>query len=276
MRRAVAVISGFLLCASACQRFPGGGMDANSAQILAFAGILGSSSRWLTYDPMSVTGLRLWLKAEAISQSNGTSVTSWTDSSGTGNTVAAGAAPTYFSSTNTINGRPVVRFAAASNQYLSRASPTGLSVSDSGSMFLVSRMNSGATFTILHIGGVCNGGRQYSWVPPMIEMNKHCVGQVANPAVNWPVSSVHQLTVLQQLVSNITMRVDSVQVSSGVPAFTAYSGGALIVGTANNPAPPYADMDLAELLFYDNRISDADALSVECYLGARYGIQSCQ
>ena len=94
--------------------------------------------------------------------------------------------------------------------------------------------------------------------------------------MNWPVSSVHQLTVLQQLTTNIAIRVDSVQASNGVPALTAYSGGALILGTVNTPAAPYADMDVAEVLFYDNRISDADALSVECYLGARYGTQSCQ
>ena len=275
MRRA-AFLTALLSLISACQRFPGSSMEASSAQLIAFAAVLNSSSRWLSYNPMSVSGLRLWLKADSISQSNGTAVSSWTDSSGTGNTITAGTAPTYFSSANTINGRPVVRLAAASSQYLSRASPTGLSVNDSGSMFMVSRMNSGTGFTILHIGGVCNGGRQYSWVPPLIEMNKHCVGQVANPTVNWPVSTVHQLTVLQQLTTNIAMRVDSVQVSNGVPAFTAYSGGALILGTANSPAPPYADMDVAEILFYDNRISDTDALSVECYLGARYGTQSCQ
>ena len=142
MRRA-ALLTAILSLASACQRFPGSSLEANSAQLIAFAAVLNSSSRWLSYNPMSVSGLRLWLKADSISQSNGTSVSSWTDSSGTGNTITAGTAPTFLSSANTINGRPVVRFAAASSHYLSRASPTGLSVNDSGSMFMVSRMNSG-------------------------------------------------------------------------------------------------------------------------------------
>ncbi len=229
-----------------------------------------ASNPWLSYNPTTISGLRVWVKAEGIVQSDSTALASWTDLSGSGNTVTAGNAPTYFSSTAAINGRPIVRFNAASGNFLANNAPTGLSGSDSGSFFIVFRNNSLLNQSVMSIGTCGTQGRQFSLTnnATSLEVNKWCLGQVMNPAVSWPVGVVHQLTVLQNGAVTIVLRLDGTQIGNAVPALTGYGPGALNIG-----GTAYAD--IAEVLYFDNRISDANATNVECYLGARYATHTC-
>src|SRR5690349_14628207 len=61
--------------------------------------------------PNTISGLVAWLKADALSLSNGDAVASWTDSSGNSNTPTQSTAankPTY--KTSILNGKAIVRF----------------------------------------------------------------------------------------------------------------------------------------------------------------------
>jgi hypothetical protein len=63
------------------------------------------------FSPPSLSGLQLWLHADALSLSDGDPVSSWTDSSGNGRHATqgtSGARPIY--KTSILNGQPVVRF----------------------------------------------------------------------------------------------------------------------------------------------------------------------
>src|SRR5688572_19872157 len=51
---------------------------------LVAAGGNSPANPWLSYDPLSIAGLRLWVRAEGISQGDNTPLASWTDLSGTG------------------------------------------------------------------------------------------------------------------------------------------------------------------------------------------------
>jgi len=81
----------------------------------------GTAEGILTY----TTGLKIWLKADALSLNNNDPVDSWTDSSGNGyNFTSSGSArPTY--ATNVINGKPSVVF-DGSNDILSLATSVKL------------------------------------------------------------------------------------------------------------------------------------------------------
>lgn len=226
-----------------------------------------SANRWLTFNPSSIGGLRFWIRAENIQQSNGTSVTSWADLSGTGNTVVAGTAPIFFSSTNTINSRPVVRFTGTA--VLTNAAPVGLTSSDSGSIFAVLRSNQ-ASADILIIGGCGNTARQFQFSTTTISPTKTCVGQAINPAYSWPIGAMHEVAWIQNLATYVEVRADGRLVASGVPAVSGYGTGALNV--SNSTA---SGMDLAELLWFDSALTTQNITSVECYLGARYGTTTC-
>ncbi len=241
------------------QRFSDNG---NQQLLMAY---LGLSARWLSYNPAVVSGLRFWVRAESISQADNTSVTSWTDLSGTGNTVTAGTPPSFSTTTSAINGRPVVHFSGTS--LLSKASPIGMPATDSGSIFAVLRPNS-AGMDILIFGSCGNQARQFSISTTAIAPTKTCVTQAILANFSWPIGVVHEVAWLQNGTTYIEVRADGNMITSGVPAVTAYGSGALNLSNSSN-------MDLAELLIYDNQVSSADARNIECYLGARYGTRTC-
>jgi hypothetical protein len=65
------------------------------------------------FDPSSLSGLQAWYKADSLTAASGTSIGTWTDSSGNGHTMASstnnGAAlPVFYP--NQINGEPALDF----------------------------------------------------------------------------------------------------------------------------------------------------------------------
>lgn len=81
---------------------------AKGGSILAF---WGNPNATATASPDSLSGLALWLKADALSLADGATVSTWADSSTNGrNATLAQGTPTF--ETNELNGKPVVRFPA--------------------------------------------------------------------------------------------------------------------------------------------------------------------
>lgn len=78
-----------------------------------------------TFDPLSITGCKLWLKANSLSLNDGDPVTTWADQSGNGNDANQGTAgnkPLY--KVNIINGLPAVLF-DGSDDFMEILSITG-------------------------------------------------------------------------------------------------------------------------------------------------------
>lgn len=112
-----------------------------NSEKLSNTGFESNLSSWYTgVQPDSISGLKLWLKADAITGSNdGDSVTTWTDSSGNTNNATQSTAankPTY--KTNIINGNPVVRFDGVDDNLITTST-------------LYSNITSAATLTIFGI-----------------------------------------------------------------------------------------------------------------------------
>lgn len=71
----------------------------------------GNPTASATVAPNALSGLAMWLKADALPLADGAAVTSWTDSSGNSrNATLSQGTPTF--ETNELNGNPVVRFTA--------------------------------------------------------------------------------------------------------------------------------------------------------------------
>ncbi len=224
----------------------------------------------INFDPLLVPGLRFWVKAEGLPLTNGASVTSWTDLSNSGNTVIPGTAPTYYSSINTINGKPVVRFLYGSGHNLNKTSPLEVSVSDSGSIFFVARYVLAVNSNVMTIGTIGAGAREVQITSSgIIALNKSGVTTVASYSAGWATGTVHQVSILQNAATNILLKYDGVQVVNTTPGASGYSAGTLGLGTNG------AEIDLAELFFINTRVSNSDVTDFECYLGRRYATISC-
>jgi len=222
------------------------------------------------FDLNQVPGRKFWIRAEGLPLANGTTVTSWTDLSGTGNDLIPGVAPTFYSATNTINGKPIVRFLYGSGNNLLKTSPVGVSASDSGSVFFVVRLPLTVNSNVLTIGTSGGAGREVQITAGgIVALNKSGSFTVASYNSGWVANAVHQVSILQNGGTNVVIKFDGVQVVSTVPAATGYAAGNLGLGIGG------AEMDLAELLYFDNRVSDENATGIDCYLGKRYGTFNC-
>lgn len=67
----------------------------------------------IPFTPLMVSGLSGWWKADSIVSTSGSSLATWSDSSGNNNILSSSAGVTPFYDTNQINGLPAVRFNAA-------------------------------------------------------------------------------------------------------------------------------------------------------------------
>lgn len=222
------------------------------------------------FDFDKVPGRSLWIRAEGLPYTNGTAVTNWSDLSETGNDLIPGAAPTFYSASNTINGKPVVRFLYGSTHNLVKTSPIGVTASDSGSVFFVVRLPLVVNSNVLTIGATGSNGREFQITSGgVVAVNRSGSTAVASYNSGWVANAVHQVSILQNGSTNVVIKFDGVLVGSLVPAATGYAAGNMGLGIGG------AEMDLAELLYFDNRVSDEDAAGIDCYLGKRYGTFNC-
>lgn len=223
-----------------------------------------------TVDFNAIPGRRLWLRAEGLPFANSVPVTNWVDLSGNGNNLTPGVAPTFFSTSSTINGRPVVRFQFGPGSNLTNLSPVGVTASDSGSLFFVARVPLVVNSNLLTIGPVGGGGREFQITSVgVIALNRSGISSVATYNSGWVANSVHQVSILQNGGTNVLLKIDGIQTLSVTPGSTGYTPGSLTLGAGG------AELDIAELLYFDNRVSDENAVKIECYLGNRYGTFSC-
>lgn len=227
------------------------------------------------FDPTTIAGLKLWLKANALSLNNNDPVTTWTDSSGTNNhgTQSTAANKPLFK-TNIINGLPAVLFDGSDDfmNYTNVPTPGTLS------LFVVTQptLNSASQKAFACMG---NGGNGSTGHYLFARLGDNAWGTFCNTAVSSGNSLVAGTNYLLE---------DTAQPSPGAQTFL-YQKGVQVAsraaeqqaGGASNPGGCGKDFVnanreyagyLAEILLYDSVISTADRQAVENYLISKYAL----
>ncbi len=220
--------------------------------------------------PTSITGIKLWLKADSIGNlSDGAAVTAWPDSSGLGldfTQLTLANKPTY--KTNIINGKPTIRFAGS--QYLTNTSAS-LNLSSTFTVFTVLKGASTAqTGQAWMWGEAANGKRRSLW---MQQTNGYInfSGYNANvtTTTNGKDNSTHVITASRDGNGLVKVYSDALLLSSGTPTLVAYTYSAFTVGANADGTEGYVD-DIAEIIAFNSSLSDAERTRVESYLAAKY------
>lgn len=200
----------------------------------------------------SIPGLKLWLKADAITGLNdGAVVTTWNDSSSNNNNATQsneGYKPVY--KTNIVNGKPVL-------QFYGKFMDTGAFIIKQ--VYMVYKSPNAAFNTYGGPLGVINYGDGRPFIFEAGQTFFH-----SNP---YPLSVWKNGTQITTSPYNMT---------------PVTSWMVLTLNTANpNNSRAYriggsegylASLDIAEIIGYDNILSDVDRKKVEGYLGSKYGI----
>jgi hypothetical protein len=240
--------------------------------------------------PADVTGLRLWLKADAITGlSDGAAVGTWSDSSGLGNDATEGTGgfqPTY--QTNEVNGLPCVRFDGTDDR-LSIVGTNMLAASNNAAGF--------TAFAYVNLSSQSNASRDIYSISNGVDGTAVRIkfGQRAVTLGEWSMSGRRlDADTAQNLVGNQTQTgwqlITVVSDWANSDAFiyrgenletstttwltsgntSATNALAARVACAPSGGSEFWIGDIAELVVYDNAVSDIDRLNLWAYFQAKY------
>lgn len=210
------------------------------------------------FSPDSLSGLKLWLKADALALSDNDAVASWTDSSGLGNHAAQATEakkPTY--KTAIQNGKPVIRFDGTDDHLACPA----ITAASGLTGFVVYKITTAVSFGMTFVVGQGTLElRQASGVGGLITLFSS--GTITDgTGTAWHVCSFSNNGV------NLTeLWVDGTSI--GTTANTAASGTPSIGDRIAGGFP--LNGDVAEVLLYDSSLSIANRQAVESYLKTKY------
>lgn len=221
-----------------------------------------------------VAGMLAWYAADRITSppASGSALASWNDLSGNGYTASQGTGsqrPTY--ETNVLNGKPVVRFAQSSTQFLATSA---LSLGPDYTLFAVAD-SSGGSLPEVFIGADVTGGTR-------IWQFRFNTGDVEAIAFSSGGAFTATQTATLASFNYLTMRTDA----STVQAFVNGTGGAstgisgtlnsgsqnVVLGDRNTVGGSGLTGDIAEVLIYNTALSTTDRQTVESYLASKWGL----
>lgn len=216
---------------------------------------------------VSMTGLTLWLRADAITgKANNDTLTAWVDDSPAGNDATANGSPVYL--TGQVNGLPAVQF-NGSSQWLTAAGSTSASKQTT---FVVVRMASLSGTQALVAGSAANSCLEFriaSGYPELLNQNSASLLTGSN------ILTVDTWTLVSATYNEDT---DAISVRKNGTANTGTYTGALsgtstvLVGKQGGGSPEYLNARIAEVLRYERALTSAELGNVEAYLTAKYAI----
>ena len=234
-----------------------------------------------TIDLTVRNGLQLWLDANDSttlftnndcatggSPSNGNSIACWKDKSGTGNHAIAGTAPTY--TTGAQNSKAVLTFDGAST-YLTSSTltlPTTASIFAVASPGATSGFKNIITNNLNFFLGAGNGAANYF---ASFYGNNAAWGTSSDHGASGAMSS-GSYYVLGSITDGVNdySYINGTALTMRANAMTSFSDGYIIGSSA--ASSQYWDGTIGEILIYNTALSNSDRLSIQTYLGIKWGI----
>lgn len=210
-------------------------------------------------DAVPENGLEHRYKAEDLALSDGNSVSTFTDITGTADLSATGS-PTY--RTGIINGKPVVRYDGADDFHQG----TFTTISQPNETFLVAAARSTATGNneVLLDGGsrleqslYQTGSGDWTW-------------RSGTANTDGTADTSFHLYDLQWDGASSVYRIDGTQIGTGDAGTNNLTG--LTLGAFAASAFSYGPYDIAEVFNYSNALSTSERGSLESYVETEYGI----
>lgn len=220
------------------------------------------------WTPADTTLPDWWIDASQLAGLvDGDPVTSWDDESGNLAPAVVGtfSAPHY--KTNILNGKPVVRFVAASNEALRALPNTGAGAM---TMFAVGKLNGGADGRL--IGGIYPLKRNWliGWWNGT-EDSLYAEGFVNSGGTATTAVKVYSAVLTGSLTSFYN---EGNLIASNTGGLANINSGVALSGYDATGSSELSNGDIAEVLIYNSALNTADRQKVEGYLAWKYGTQA--
>jgi hypothetical protein len=222
----------------------------------------------------------LWLNSATITGlTDGANVATWSDGSGNGRDVsAAGTPPTY--RVNQMNGLPIVRFDGSDDAF-STAGNFGLSGDPSFTVTLVAKISSSnsqswrPTFWAFDQLGQALNGACLQWSDGTLDVDTGNYSQASPPTGSFATyADVPSIVTIRRTPGEVGQTTEfffdgTKQTVTGVSGVPTMTDGLFYLGSWGSQR---SMVDVAELLAYGIALTDADRVTLECSLGAKYNI----
>ena len=222
------------------------------------------------FSPISIAGLQVWLKADAITGlANGDPVAAWSDSSGNGNGAAQATTskrPTFRSGVSgTLNAQPLVRFDGV-DDFLQTA-PFASALAQPGMAFWVGKYAAGSA-TQFFMDGITATDRWAALVnyPSLNTLDVYAGANTSPLALSS--GNYFLLTVLWNGVNSLAW-------TNGTAGSTVSAGANSVTGLtlgAHYSAIAPLNGDVAEVIVYNSALSSSDRAQVWNYLNNKYAL----
>ena len=232
--------------------------------ILPLAAQLAPLDRRRAFSPLDLPGLKVWLRADAVTGLNdGDPVSTWSDTSGSGNHAAAQGTDAITFRVNRVNGLPAIRlprFAGSGQGYFKVAGPL-----TPGTVFVV------AAYTAATFGG-------FDGLLNADDGGADALYLTGDDTTSSWFTSAHQPGLVRYVNGAATSAIASLSAWNQFAAvdLTPVSWGAgLVIGTDRTYSTSGArdwQGEIAEVLVYDAALSDAHRQAVQAFLAAKYGL----
>lgn len=225
--------------------------------------------------PRALAGgsLRLWLRADALSLSDGDGIGTWNDESGFGNTVSQATAslkPKWHS--NVLNGKPVSRWTYTPYNSTLDGTCTSFSQANDGSFFVVLAISTAqSNRAIVNFCGANGRGFDLSDQPnTQLMQGKNGSGYNYTSAFNIGLNNFVAVGSVQTGLTSLTeIWNGDLKATKNALYWGSYStSGTIEIGAAG------FEGDIAEMLYFDAALSQADTDKVYCYLNTKYALAS--
>jgi len=235
------------------------------------------------FSPGNLSGLSLWLKADAGVTLSGSNVTAWADQSGNGNNASAnsGEEPTFASSFS--NSKPAIEFSGIS-QVMQIADANSLDVLATSSFIVLKYLGQGTGNNIVYFKNADNGSPADPAMYGLVA--KTAVGGVVSFSQNvggwsdYP-TEIDITDSVPKILSMTYNGTDQNIYSNGdfqntfnIGGNIATSTGLFQIGGYNQSfnASEYFYGQIAEIIMYNRAVTTPERQQVEAYLNTKYAI----
>ena len=226
------------------------------------------------FDPLTVAGCQVWLRADTgvyedsgkvtPATDDGDVVGAWEDQSGQGNDATQGTTANKPAlKLSIVNSQPVIRF--VTDDVLTNA---GLSETQSNTIFIVAAANSGP-------GSLIDGNHATNRHQTLTKYSTDEIYLWAGTPADYTTTSPITTSNFYLITFIVAGSSSAIRVDGSAEEDPANTGTNQITGYrlgSNFGGHWYLDGDIAEMIFYDSEISGADLSDIETYLMDRYGI----
>lgn len=234
------------------------------------------------FSPSDISGLKLWVKADSLSASDGGLISSWTDSSGQGNhaTASGTARPTY--KTGIINGLPVLRFNGTTNVMVSLCTPNS-----AHSLFFVavqrSYPNSYNPEISYQTNATAGVGSDHG-APHYIKSDNTAAAYIpisngGSPSFSsydgvgsYAIGTAYIFALSFQTGSPAAFKNGTAEGTLSAGSYCTDIAATQLGGQVVSGLSRFSNVDLAEAIIYDSALNSTNRGSVQSYLSAKYGI----